>query len=292
MVKQYKTSDERNEAIAKKFLIGAGMVLVAILIMTTSMKIIDDGEVGVKKTLGDYQDEELGTGVKLFMPIVSTIEKVNVKKENIKETVSVPSKEGLMVQLDASVIFRLEPQRASEIKQTVSGEIHETLIKPYIRNGIRDVASGYDAKAIYSEDGREEIANKLQLYLNNKLNENIIIEDVLLRDVKLPDRVTESIERKIDAEQRAQAKEFELQSAVKDAEIEVARAEGTAEANRIVGDSISKEYIQYKFIEGLNDGNTEVIYVPTEANIPVMEATRFTGMEGVSRASNNNSIEG
>lgn len=259
-----------------------GIILLLVGIGLLSVTVVDDGEVGVKKTLGDYKDAELDTGVKIFVPLITSVEKVNVKKENVKETVSVPSREGLMVKLDASVIFRLKPQRASEIKQTVSGSIHETLVKPYIRNGIRDVASGYDAKAIYSEQGREEIANKLQVYLDDKLAENIIIEDVLLRDVKLPDRVTESIERKIDAEQRAQAKEFELQSAKKDAEIEVARAEGTAEANRIVGDSISKEYIQYKFIEGLNDGNTEVIYVPTEANIPIMEASRFSQMENVS----------
>ncbi len=67
----------------------------------------------------------------------------------------------------------------------------------------------------------------------------------------------------------AQAK---LESAVKLADAEVARAKGIAEANRIISGSLTKEYLQYRFIEGLNDGSTEVIYVPTEANLPILEA--------------------
>lgn len=258
-----------------KTLVGVALAIFGLLLLMFSVNIVADGQVGVKKTLGDYKDEELDTGLKFHWPIISSIEKVNVKKLNIKEKVSVPSKEGLLVNLDVSLIYRIKPNKASEIKQTVSGTIEDTLVKAYMRNGIRDIASGYEAKAMYSEIGRREIADKLQLYLEENLKEGVIVVDVLLRDVKLPDKVIDSIERKINAEQKAQAKEFELQAAIKDAEIEIARANGTAEANRIIGDSISKEYIQYKFIEGLNDGNTEVIYVPTEGNIPVMEASRF-----------------
>jgi len=62
------------------------------------------------------------------------------------------------------------------------------------------------------------------------------------------------------------------ESAKLKAEAEVIRAGGIAEANAIIAGSITAEYIKYKFVEGLNDGNTEVIYVPTEANLPILEA--------------------
>jgi len=65
-----------------------------------------------------------------------------------------------------------------------------------------------------------------------------------------------------------------LESSKFEKETEIIRAEGIAEANRIISGSITPEYIQYKFVEGLNDGSTEVIYVPTEANIPILEAGR------------------
>jgi predicted Holliday junction resolvase-like endonuclease len=71
-----------------------------------------------------------------------------------------------------------------------------------------------------------------------------------------------------------QEAEAEKQSAKLKAEAEVLRAEGIAKANEIIAGSITPEYIKYKFVEGLNDGNTEVIYVPTEANLPILEATR------------------
>ncbi len=68
----------------------------------------------------------------------------------------------------------------------------------------------------------------------------------------------------------------EKEAAKLKAEAEIIRAGGISEANKIIADSITENYIKYKFIEGLNDGNTEVIYVPTEANLPILEAMRFS----------------
>jgi len=248
------------------------LIAIAIVVVALGMTIISDGFVGVKQTLGNYDNAELGTGVHIIIPGISSIQTVDTRKITISETVEVPSKEGLIINLEMSVIYRIKPDRASEIKQTVQGDIKDTLLVPYIRNYIRDLASGYEASAFYSQETREVIANALEEKLRETLNENLIIEDVLLRKVSLPERVTQAIEDKLDAEQKSQKKEFELISAQKDAEIEVARAKGIAEANVIIAESISDGYLHYRFIEGLNDGNTEVIYVPTEANLPILEA--------------------
>lgn len=74
--------------------------------------------------------------------------------------------------------------------------------------------------------------------------------------------------RKIAIEEAAAEKE----AAKLKADAEVIRAGGIAEANKIISGSITENYIKYKFVEGLNDGHTEVIYVPTEANLPILEA--------------------
>jgi prohibitin 1 len=262
----------------KKFVQGALSLGVSLLIMLVvvvaflGVHIVDDGFVGVKQTLGNYVDEELGTGVHLVIPFLSTIKKVDTRKITIDEAVDVPSKEGLIINLEMSVIYKIKADRASEIKQTVSGDIESTLLVPYIRTGIRDLASGYAASAFYSQDTRKAIADALKVNLAANLDENLIIEDVLLRKVTLPTRVTQAIEDKLDAEQKSQKKEFELVSAKKDAEIEIERAKGVAQANEIIAGSITEGYLHYRFIEGLNDGNTEVIYVPTEANLPILEA--------------------
>lgn len=248
------------------------IIIFGVIIAFLGVNIISDGFVGVKKTLGNYQDDELGTGVHIMIPFISTIETVDIRKTTISEAVGVPSKEGLIINLELSVIYRVKSDRASDIVQTVRGDIKDTLLIPYMRNGIRDIASGYDASAFYSQETREKIAVSLQEKLTQVLSDDLVIVDVLLRKVELPARVTQAIEDKLDAEQKSQKKEFELVSAKKDAEIEVVRAKGIAEANTIIGESISDGYLHYRFIEGLNDGNTEVIYVPTEANLPILEA--------------------
>ncbi len=145
----------------------------------------------------------------------------------------------------------------------------EALVVPYFRNALRNVVSGYEVKQIYTEVGRKEISEKMQLFLEAELEpRGIDIVDVLLRDVKLPQRFKESIEAKLTAEQRVQQKQFELEQARKDAEIEVARAEGAAKAQKIVRATLSDSYLKYLWIKTLSE-NPNVIYVATEANMPL-----------------------
>ncbi len=235
--------------------------------------VIEDGEVGVQKSFGSIADEPVGQGVTFQIPIVRTVETWNVKLQEIKETAQVPSSEGLIVGLDSSLLFEVVPTSAPAIRKTVGRDYVDRLIIPYFRNGLRDVVSGYEVKNIYSETGRREIAGKLREFLTENLEpRGIRIVDVLLRDVKLPERFRESIEAKLTAEQKVQQKSFELEQARKDAEIEIARAEGAAKAQEIVRSTLSDSYLQYLWIKTLNE-NPNVIYVATEANMPIFRTS-------------------
>lgn len=64
----------------------------------------------------------------------------------------------------------------------------------------------------------------------------------------------------------------EKESATLKKDADIIRAEGIAEANKIIAQSLSEEYIRWKWVEGLHDGSSETIYIPTEAGIPIMEA--------------------
>jgi hypothetical protein len=89
--------------------------------------------------------------------------------------------------------------------------------------------------------------------------------------VKLPAKFKDSIEAKLTAEQRVQQKQFELEQAKKDAEIEVARAQGAAQAQEIVRSTLSDSYLHYLWIKTLNQ-SPNVIYVATESNMPVFRS--------------------
>ena len=244
------------------------------LLFTTGCVVIEDGEVGVSKSFGEIADEPVGQGVVIQVPVVRTVETWNVKLQELKETAQVPSSEGLIVGLDTSLMFQVRSDQAPEIRQTIGWNYVDKLIVPYFRSSLRDVVSGYTVKTVYAEDGRKEIAAKIKAKLQDKLGpRGIEIVDVLLRDVKLPARFKESIEAKLTAEQRVQQKQFELEQAVKEAEIEVARARGAAEAQKIVRSTLSDSYLQYLWIKTLNE-NPNVIYVATEANLPLFKQAK------------------
>lgn len=238
---------------------------------------VEDGQVGVKIDFGKIQDQPLYGGWHFFIPAITQIEIWNVKIQELKELAMVPSSEGLISQLDISVLYQVPADKASFVRRTIGRYYVQIVLEPYVREAIRNVASGYAVKALYSEAGRKEIGKNMLDFLQSKLDEKgIMVRDILLRDVKLPPSFSLSIESKLRAEQEALQKEFELQKAKKDAEIEVARAEGVAKANMIIGDSLknNEPYLRYLWINNLKETKNDVIYVPTETGLPILEATR------------------
>lgn len=240
------------------------------------LAVIEDGQAGVRAEFGKIQTEPVGTGWHLYLPLFTWIETWDVKTQELKEVAAVPSSEGLISQLDISVLYNVPKDRVVFVRTTTGRYYVETILEPYVREAIRNVVSGYAVKALFSNEGRHEIGNKMLTFLREKLEpRGIVIQDVLLRDVRLPPSFAASIEAKLRAEQESLQKEFELTKAKKDAEIEVARAGGAAQSNRIISESLTEKYLRYRWIEGLQRSQVQVVYVPTEANIPIMEAGRW-----------------
>ena len=234
----------------------------------------------MKADFGKISDQPLGTGWHFYLPMVAWIETWDVKTQELKETATVPSSEGLISQLDISVLYNVPKDKVVVVRKMTGQDYRETILEPYVREAIRNVVSGYAVKALFSGEGRHEIGSNILAFLKEKLEpRGVNVQDVLLRDVRLPPSFSASIEAKLRAEQESLQKEFELTKAKKDAEIEVAKAEGVAKSNVIIASSISENYLRYKWIEGLQGAQKQVVYVPTEANLPVLEANRWSGMD-------------
>ena len=242
--------------------------------------VIEDGQAGVRADFGKIMDQPVRTGWHFYIPGFSWVETWNVKTQEIKETAQVPSSEGLISTLDVSVLYSVDGPNVVKVRKTIGSDYRETVLEPYIREAIRNIVSGYQVKALYSDAGRKEIGKKIYDFLNEKLVERgIRVQDILLRDVRLPSSFSQSIELKLKAEQEALQKEFELLKAKKDAEIEVARAEGVAKSNAIISNSITANYLRYKWIDGMQTNHMQVVYVPTESNLPILEGARWMQYE-------------
>ena len=260
----------------KKLILSLSIFLMVIALSGCGVAVVEDGQTGVKADFGKIKDQPLTTGWHWYLQVFTWIEIWNVKTQEIKETASVPSSEGLIAQLDVSVLYNVPKDKAVLLRKTIGSNYRETVLEPYVRESIRNVVSGYQVKALYSVEGRQEIGKKILEFLKSKLEERgMVIQDVLLRDVRLPLVFSQSIELKLKTEQEALQKEFELQKAKKDAEIAIARAEGTAKSNQIIANSVNENYLRYRWVEGLQSNEKQVVYVATEANLPIMEAGRW-----------------
>lgn len=255
------------------------LVLVPVFFLGISgcgTRVVEDGQAGVKADFGKIKETPLNTGLHFYIPMITWIEVWNTKTQEIKETAQVPSSEGLISTLDVSVLFNTPVDRVVYVRKTTGRNYVNVVLEPYIREAIRNTVSGYEVKALFNEKGRKEISAKILDFLKEKVEpRGIVIQDVLLRDVRLPETFAQSIQMKLRTEQEALQKEFELKKAEKDAEIEVARANGVAQSNKIIAGSIDENYLRYLWINGLQKNESQVIYVPTEGNLPVMEAARF-----------------
>lgn len=236
---------------------------------------VEDGQKGVKLDFGKVQDEPVGTGWSWYCPLMTSIEVWNTKTQAIEEQADVPSSEGLISQLDVSLLYHIPADKVVQVRKDIGSDFVNTVLVPYMKEAVRSTTSNYTVSDLYSDAGRTKISGNILSYLKDKLEtRGIIIEDVLIKGVKLPDVFAASIENKLKVEQESLQKQYELQKATMDAKIAVADANGVAESNKIIAGSITEAYLRYMFIKNLSSTEKQVIYVPTEANLPILEAGR------------------
>ena len=151
--------------------------------------------------------------------------------------------------LEASLLYRLDPDKAAEIYRTVGRDYEGTVVEPQIRSAIREITASYDAKALYSSE-REKIAQEISdQFAKLTKDRGIITESVLLRKIGLPPIVANAIQEKLRREQEAEQMKFVLQKEQQEAERKRIEAQGIADFQRIVAAGISPQLLEWKGIE-------------------------------------------
>jgi len=175
--------------------------------------------------------------------------RMSTQTQQVKEAAEVPSQEGLTMDLEASLLYRLDPDKAAEIYRTVGRDYEGTVVEPQIRSAIREITASYDAKALYSSE-REKIAQEISdQFAKLTKDRGIITESVLLRKIGLPPIVANAIQEKLRREQEAEQMKFVLQKEQQEAERKRIEAQGIADFQRIVAAGISPQLLEWKGIE-------------------------------------------
>lgn len=247
------------------------VLLLAVIAATVScgFRTIDTGHVGVTTLFGKLTGEQLSEGLHLVNPLKRVAE-LSVRTQEIKEHADVPSSEGLIIGLETSLLYRLEPERAAEVFQKIGPRYVEIVVIPNLRSVIRAVTAAHTANALYSE-GREGVAQQMLNQLKPILEaRGVMVENVLLRDIKLPDTLRNAIEAKQQADQQSQQMQFVLQRERQEADRKRIEAQGVADFQRIVSTGLSAQLLEWKGIEAteklVNSNNTKVVVIGNPKN--------------------------
>jgi len=236
--------------------------------------VVPAGHVGVKDLFGYVSDGVLGPGVHLVFPMTRVV-RMSVQTQELKETAEVPSQEGLIMNLEASLLFRLDPSRAAAIYKTVGRNYVSVAVEPQIRSAIREITASYDAKALYSSE-RDKVAQEIFAQFQRMTRERgILTEAVLLRKIGLPEVVSNAIQEKLRREQEAEQMKFVLQKEQQEAERKRIEAQGIADFQRIVASGISAQLLEWKGIEATEklatSANSKVVVVGNSRNgLPII----------------------
>jgi len=273
---------QKAMAAVKKRAFGIVLGVIIIWLFFASIAIIEAGETGVYSLFGKVKDTELSSGFHVINPLAKvtpmtirteeytmSIISDEGRRQGVDSIVALTS-EGLEVELDMTVLYHLEEDRAADVYKNVGLNYEEKIIRPDIRSTIREVIAKYNSKDIYSvkrEEATQQIKDSLQASFEVR---GIVVEEVLLRNVKLPANLAQAIQEKLQAEQEAQKYDFLLIKEAKEKERKVIEAEGQRDAQTIINQSLTPNYLYYLYIRELKD-REGTIYIPTnpETGLPM-----------------------
>lgn len=251
-------------------LLGLGIsAFLVVIFLFASVTRVQSGHVGVLTLFGRVTGEVLPEGIHMINPLKSSNE-MSIRTQEIKESASVPSAEGLVMNLDTSLIYHLDPEKASAVYQKIGPNYLNVFIEPNLRAAIREATASHTANALYSGE-RELVAKQIRDQLTTLLGQRgILVESILLRDIQLPQTLKTSIETKQQAEQEALAMSFRLQKEKQEAERKRIEAAGIRDFQQIVAQGISPQLLEWKGIEATENlaksANAKVVVIGNPKN--------------------------
>lgn len=274
--------------------------LVAVGVFAVSCAVIQPGQVGVKQRFGKLSENTKSQGIMFYNPFVSRVIRVPTRTINRELTMNLPSKEGLTIASDVSILYRIEATKVTDVIREI-GLNYDQIVTSVFRSAAADICSQFFAKDMHSGE-RRVIESQIAELMNVRLGpKGFVIEAVLLKSITLPRGLTQAIEQKLEAEQDAMRMQFILDQqrreaerqviaanakrevAVIDAEAkaEVIRIEAAAQqkANELLNSSLTPGVLRMKQIEAMlalaTSPNTKTIFMdPKNPFMNMMDPTK------------------
>jgi regulator of protease activity HflC (stomatin/prohibitin superfamily) len=267
----------------------AGVVIMITAILIKCIVQIEAGQIGVKVLFGKVQNEVLGSGLHFINPFIE-IRSLDVKTQNYTmsgmtdegqkkddDAIRVLTADGLEVTIDLTVLYKLLPSEAPKLVRETGVDYTDKIVRPLTRTKIRDNAVYYDAISLYSTK-RDEFQSRIFKSIDEDFKiRGLVLEQLLVRNITLPQSVKTTIEQKINAEQDAQKMEFVLLKEKQEAERKRVEAQGIADYQRIINIGLTSQQLQYEqikaYLELAKSQNAKVI-IMGKGDAPVILDTK------------------
>ncbi len=278
---------KNNPTLAKFKPIGriAGFAFILLGILNSCVKQIDAGEVGVKVLFGSIQNEVMGSGLHFINPLLD-VKKLDIKTQNYTMTgvndegnqsaddaIRVLTSDGLEVTIDLTVLYRVISTDAPRLLRETGDDYRDKIVRPITRTKIRDNAVYYQAVDLFGSK-RDVFQQRIYKSIEEDFKKRgLMLEQLLVRNITLPNSVKASIESKINAEQDAKKMEFVLLKEKQEAERKRVEAQGIADYQRIINTGLTDQQLQYEQIKAMKElalsTNSKVI-VMGKGNTPII----------------------
>jgi regulator of protease activity HflC (stomatin/prohibitin superfamily) len=265
---------------------GVAFVLIALGAVTSCIVQIEAGEAAVKVLFGKVQKEVLTSGLHFINPLLD-IKRVDARTQNYTmsgihdegekagdDAIKVLTSDGLEVTIDLTVLYRVVAVDAPRLLQETGFDFQDKIVRPLSRTRIRDNAVYYQAIELYSTK-RDEFQNRIYKEIENDFKKRgLLLEQLLVRNITLPESVKATIEQKINAEQDAQKMQFVLQKEKQEAERKRVEAQGIADYQRIISESLTEKQLQYENIQAMKamatSQNSKMVILGNGGKTPII----------------------
>tara|TARA_B110000971_G_scaffold219890_1_gene262059 strand:+ start:1243 stop:2055 length:813 start_codon:yes stop_codon:yes gene_type:complete len=251
----------------------AGAVLFFLMILGSNISItINPGERGIifrKFTTGLDKVNTYAPGFHLVAPW-NTIFVYEVKEQKVEESMDILDKNGLSMAIDITVRYNPTYEQIGYLHEEFGRSYVDRLVIPEVRSSVRKVMGRYEAEEIYSTKRNEVESTIIEETKSVLAGNNVIMKALLIRSIRLPEKIRQAIDDKLKQEQEAAAYRYRLDKEGSEAERKRIGAEGEAAANKIINSSLTPSLLKMRGIEATielsKSNNSKVVIIGSGAD--------------------------
>jgi regulator of protease activity HflC (stomatin/prohibitin superfamily) len=280
--KSVAVSNQPIVGAVKKYGSILSVLFISIGFVSSCIVQLNAGQIGVQSLFGKIQSRTLSEGLNIVNPLVS-VRKIDVKTQNYTmsakhnegdiegdDAIRALTKDGLELVIDLSVLYRVSASDAPNLIRLVGPDYIDKIVRPITRTKIRDNSVYYDAVELYStkrDEYQARITKDIEVEFKKR---GLILENILVRNITLPETVKKAIEEKIRTEQESQKMQYVLSKEKQEADRKRVEAQGIADYQKIIGEGLSDKQLKYEQIKAYkelaNSENAKVIIMPNNGS--------------------------